>query len=368
MRRLLNKFIAVIVLGLCSQISAAEKGATMPAANDQVMPLDEVGGVYCVIQDKPFHPSIYDLDIAGVSVRTYWKHIEPKKGEYNWSLFDGIVEKAAAAGMKARLCIMFGLGTPEWVDVPWFTGSADSEYDTADKPMPVPWHPNLIEAQKSINAAFAERYRDNPTVSFFHISGPSSIWEELALPKNVVDQEGYSQQAILDTWKQMIDQWKEIRGGKRLSVAASAATSVYKSLGEEIGYYAVGNPDDSNDHGVIGGENFIMQWNYLDTLYAKSVYERSQLWAPKTLFAWQYWASTKWPSRFCQDFEGTMRLGMNAGSLYVEVYDADLQDPALAPVAEQVNREMKEKIRRNGRPVQEIPASMPSSAPGNLGS
>jgi hypothetical protein len=35
-------------------------------------------------------------------------------------------------------------------------------------------------------------------VAFFHISGPSSIWEELALPKNIVEQKCYSQQRILD--------------------------------------------------------------------------------------------------------------------------------------------------------------------------
>ncbi len=45
---------------------------------------------------------------------------------------------------------MFGLGVPRWVDVPWFAGSPDSEYDTANKPMPVPWNENLIRQLKGI--------------------------------------------------------------------------------------------------------------------------------------------------------------------------------------------------------------------------
>ena len=50
----------------------------------------------------------------------------------------------------------------------------------------------------------------------------------------------------------MIDQWNDIRGNKRLSVAASAATSVDRRLGDDIGKYAVGDPRDPHDQGVVG--------------------------------------------------------------------------------------------------------------------
>jgi hypothetical protein len=320
---------------------------TSAAGTGPATPIAEVAGVYAIRQDKPFDPRIYDLDITGVSLRTYWKNIEPERGQFNWSLFDDAIEECAKRGKKVRLCIMFGLGVPKWVDVPWFTGSPDSQYDTANQPMPVPWNENLIHEQKRINRIFAERYRDNPTVAFFHISGPSSIWEELALPRNIVEQEGYSQEAILNAWKQMIDQWRQIRGGKRLSCAVSAATSVYRSLGDDIALYAVGDPQDPNDHGVINPD-FVLQWNYLDTLYGRSILHRSKLWIPKTAIAWQMWGSTAW-RRKCRDYEGTVQLALNVGATYVEVYQEDLLVPQYARFTEALDKEIKARIRNYGK-------------------
>jgi len=300
------------------------------------LPVREIAGIYAVRQDKPFDPSIYSLDITGVSLRTYWKNIEPERGQFNWLLFDEAIRSAAATGKKVRLCIMFGYGVPQWVGAKWFRGSADSEYDTANVEMPIPWDENLKREVTRINAIFAERYRDNPTVAFFHISGPSSKWEELALPKNIVDQPGYTPDVILQCWKEIIDQWKQIRGDKRISVAVSAATSVDKNLGEKIMEYAIGRADQPNEHGALG-EVFVPQWNYLDTLYAKSIRERSALWGPKTIFAWQMWGSTQWP-RKCNDFPGTIHLAADVNSTYLEIYQEDLLVPNLARQVEELNR------------------------------
>ena len=346
------KWLALLLLCQDAPMLSAEERATTPTQPTQDAPrleIRDIAGVYAVRQDKPFDPKIYDLDIAGVSLRTYWRNIEPERGQFNWSLFDDAIKQCAARGKKVRLCIMFGLGVPKWVGAKWFTGSPDSEYDTANKPMPVPWDEKLLREQKRINQIFAERYRSNPQVAFFHISGPSSIWEELALPKNIVEQEGYSRQRILDCWKQMIDQWKDIRGNKRLSVAASAATSVYWRLGDDIGKFAVGDPQDPNDHGMIGPD-FCMQWNYLDTLYASSILDRSRLWLPKTAIAWQMWGSTQW-NRKCQDYQGTVKLAMDVASTYIEIYQEDLLLRELATFTENIHKELKARIQQNGKPT-----------------
>jgi hypothetical protein len=332
--------------------SADDRDAPLPTSAARAAPrldLQEIAGIYAVRQDKPFDRKIYDLAIAGVSLRTYWRNIEPERGQLNWSLFDEAIEQCAPRGKKVRLCIMFGSGVPKWVGAKWFTGSPDSEYDTANKPLPVPWDENLLREQTRINRLFAERYRTNPHVAFFHISGPSSIWEELALPNNIVEQEGYSQARILDCWKQVIDPWRALRGNKRLSLAASAATSVYRRLGDDLGTYTVGDPKNPRDHGAIGSD-LCLQWNYLDTLYARSIVDRSKLWLPKTAIGWQMWGSTQW-NRKCQDFEGTLRLALDVGSTYVEVYQEDLLVPELARFAEGIDRQLKARIQAHGEPA-----------------
>jgi len=351
-------WIALWLLYSAAPVSCAQDVAAPPRTAEDAprLEIQDIAGVYAVRQDKPLDPRVYDLDIAGVSLRTYWRNIEPERGHFNWSLFDEAIDHCAKRNKKVRLAIMFGTGVPKWVGAKWLIGSPDSEYDTANQPMPVPWDANLLREQKRINRIFAERYRNNRHVAFFHISGPSSIWEELALPKNIVAQEGYSQQRILDCWKQAIDQWNDIRGNKRLSVAVSAATSVYPRLCDDIGKYAVGDPQDATDHGVVGPD-CCLQWNYLDTIYAASVLERSRLWLPKTTIAWQMWGSTQW-NRKCQDYQGTVTLALDVGSTYMEIYQDDLLIPELAKFAEGVHRELKARIRQhNGPPtmLKELP-------------
>jgi hypothetical protein len=323
----------------------------------------EIAGVYAIIQGRPFHDSIYQRKITGLSIRAYWKDIEPARGQYRWELFDTVARRAADAGKKVRLSVMVGYGVPKWVGAKWFRGSPDSIYDTANKEMPVPWDENLRREQNRMIRAFAERYRGVPHLAFFHIAGPSSIWEELALPKNIVDQPGFSKEVIFECWKEVIDEWAKVRGNKRLSVAASAATPVYPDLGEVLGRYAAGSPTNPLDHGLLGSD-FCLQWNYLDKKFEKAVRSQSAKWLPKTAIAWQFWGSTAWPKRKTTDYKGSLRLAMEAGATYVEVYDDDLRQPELAKIAEQIDAEMKHRVDALGAQVnapRALGAGLPTS-------
>lgn len=56
--------------------------------------------------------------------------------------------------------------------------------------------------------------------------------------------------------------------------------------------------------------------------------------------------STAWPNRKTADYEGTLRLAMEADATYVEIYDDDLRLPALAEIAEQIDAEMKRRLEK----------------------
>ncbi len=337
--------LALIVAAIPLLLSLPARGGEEDRGPEPTPPRlssKEVSGVYAVKQGKDFHDSVYDLKITGLSVRTYWKDIEPAPGKYDWGLFDTVVRRAARSGKMVRLSVMVGHGVPKWVGAKWFRGSPDSIYDTANKDMPVPWDENLRREQKRMIRAFAQRYRGTPHLAFFHIAGPSSIWEELALPKNIVEQPGFSREVILACWKEVIDEWAMVRGNKRLSAAVSAATPVYPDLGEAIGTYAVGPPGSAADHGLLGSD-FCLQWNFLDTRFEKAIRSQSAKWLPRTAIAWQFWGATVWPSRKTNDYDGSLRLAVEVGSTYVEVYDDDLRIPALARIAEQIDGEMKSR-------------------------
>jgi hypothetical protein len=120
-------------------VSCAQEAAAPPRAAEDAprQEIQDIAGVYVVRQDKPLDPRVYDLDIAGVSLRTYWRNIEPERGCFDWSLFDEAIDHCAKRNKKVRLAIMFGTGVPTWVGAKWFVGSPDSE-PAAD--------PRLLEA------------------------------------------------------------------------------------------------------------------------------------------------------------------------------------------------------------------------------
>jgi hypothetical protein len=310
------------------------------------LPLEEVGGVYAITGDRMFSDDIWNLKITGVSVRTYWNKIEPERGRYDWSYFDRVVEAGRRHQKKVKLFVLFGVGVPRWTGARFITGSAGSEGDAAGARIPVPWDPELIKAKQEFIRVFAARYRDEPQVAFLHAAGPSAMWAELALPDNLTREEGYSNEAILGAWKQIIDTWAEVRGNKRVSISVSAAPPFYKGLSADIVAYAGGTADRP---GRIG-EAFLPQWCYLDSRFARSIRGVSATFGAGHAIGWQMWGATTWPSRRCEDYPATLQLADEVGSSLVEIYDADLNQPELARQAEALDARIKQRLRNRASP------------------
>lgn len=310
-------------------------------AAEEPLSVEEISGVYAIAADRMFSDDIWKLNITGVSIRTYWNKVEPERGKYNWAFLDEVVAKGREHKKKVKLFVLFGVGVPEWTGAKYIVGSSGSEGDAAGVKIPVPWDPTVIREKQTFIRAFAERYRDEPHVSFLHIAGPSALWAELALPDNLTQQEGYSNEAILDAWKQVIDTWAEVRGNKRVSISVSAAPPFYKELGDDIIAYAGGR---DGKPGRIG-DAFLPQWCYLDSKFTRSIRAVSEKYRGDHLIGWQMWGATVWPSRRCEDYPKTLELAGEVGSTLVEIYDADLDQPELARQAEELDAQIKARVR-----------------------
>jgi len=333
MRQRLSTLIALIAFLAVATDPVLFQGAMTAAAAGATATDQDVAGVWAIRQGQDFTDSVYGLNIAGMTIRLYWKDIEPQRGVYNWSLFDNVLAKAKAHGKLVRPWVLFGVGVPSWVGAQMFTGSADSPCDSANATIPVPWDANLRREQLAFIQTFAERYRDDPNVAFFPVAGPSSKWAELCLPNNTTQQAGYSNQVILDVWKEVVDKWLSVRGTKRLSFAASAAPSFYPSLGTDIANYGISKL----------GRNFSAQWNFLDTKYSSAPVSIGNQWASKTTIGWQMWGAAAWcpDGRCAVDYEGSLRLAEDNHALYIEVYDDDLRVASRGAIAEQITAEMR---------------------------
>ena len=355
MRQRLSTFIALIAFLAVAAGPVMFQGAASAVTAGATATDRDVAGVWAIRQGQDFTDSVYGLNIPGVTIRMYWKDIEPQRGVFNWSLFDNVLAKAKAHGKLVRPWVLFGVGVPSWVGAQMFTGSADSPCDSANATIPVPWDPNLRREQLAFIQTFAERYRDDPNVAFFPVAGPSAKWAELCLPNNTTQQPGYSNQVILDVWKEVIDKWLAVRGTKRLSFAASAAPSFYPSLGTDIANYGISKL----------GRMFSAQWNFLDTKYSSAPQSIGNTWAPKTTIGWQMWGAAAWcPNGRCAvDYEGSIRLAEDNHALYIEVYDDDLRVPDRGAIAEQITSEMRAALDSSTTTTTAAPTTTTTAAP-----
>ena len=85
---------------------------------------------------------------------TIWKEIEREPGVFDWSYFDGYIERASQAGMKV---LLFGVtaGYPEWLPDAYFIQTQNRE---VQRSCMSPWNPEGLEAMNEFNKRIVERY------------------------------------------------------------------------------------------------------------------------------------------------------------------------------------------------------------------
>jgi hypothetical protein len=92
-------------------------------------------GVYALVSwkaDARIEDSIFDLPhVSGVTVRSYWKDLEPSAGVYDWDKLDDHFAAASARGKGVRLAIAGGVYAPSWL-----IGSRPDGEDTCDESGP----------------------------------------------------------------------------------------------------------------------------------------------------------------------------------------------------------------------------------------
>ena len=128
-------------------------------------------------------------DWPGLSVvylRVPWGFLEPKEGEFNWSLLDTPAQRWIAKGKRIALRITTSenwmrYATPEWVKAAGAKG-VTYQFGQGPKADGAQWDPDFLDPiylQKLENflAVMARRYDGNPNVAFIDI-GTFGLWGE----------------------------------------------------------------------------------------------------------------------------------------------------------------------------------------------
>ena len=341
--RVLAVVLAVVVAD-GSRSTSVVAGPPMPggvfslSASDQPAPADGLT-----------HPHV-----ACVSVRQRWASFERREGQYDWSFLDPELGRVAAAGKVAFLRVVLGGNSiPDWVmqasgQLFHFTDK-NTYHDTFGQQMviPVPWDFGYLQAKKRTIAAMGAHFDSNPAVAYIGTSCVNAYSDEWFLPTRAVDVRnwlaaGYTTSKMLEACMQIID--------------ATAAAFPSKVMVMAVGKNSASLDPDANylARAVITYASsrypgrFVVQKNSLSATVAD----------PTVAFATTEWRvllglrpNVGGPMLWYVTGDNGCRMnggvapcdagsvlmdavvtGAHHGMRYIEIYQKDLRNPALASV------------------------------------
>lgn len=124
--------------------------------------------------------------LAVIYLRVPWSFLEPREGEFNWSLFDTPAQRWVAKGKQIAIRVTcaeswWRYATPKWVQD---AGAKGVNFNFGQGPAPdgALWEPDyldpvFLEKLDRFLAAMARRYDGNPNVAFIDI-GSFGMWGE----------------------------------------------------------------------------------------------------------------------------------------------------------------------------------------------
>jgi hypothetical protein len=135
---------------------------------------------------------------SGIVIRERWTNLSPLPGTYDFSFLDKQVLRARKYGKQYILSIYTGNNAPLWLNVPLY------------KSAPYPWDSTMLYWHGQMVAAIGARYANDPYLVGVELSGPTrgpSGSLEMMLADGLKSQPGYSNDRMIASWFQCIDQY-----------------------------------------------------------------------------------------------------------------------------------------------------------------
>ncbi|MEK7636063.1 MAG: fibronectin type III domain-containing protein [Patescibacteria group bacterium] len=332
-----------------------------------------VKGIYALgSYGKLFSPSVAENPyVDGLAIRTVWELIEPLEGQYNWSFIDAAINQAQMLGKKASLSIAAGKHTPDWVynygiqTFRFIDGNPYHKNDFCNEIIiPVPYDPIYLAKWKNFVRAFGARYNSNPIIVKIRITGVNESTAETILPhrfggpipdcdKNYYDDiqnwinAGYTASLIKNTWLDIAKAFHSAFPDKGLSVATYEPS--FPKI-NDFGKYDknLNLVNDIFNMGIANiGPAFIPEHNSLSAFYASNDVKK---YVPNSIIGFQmlWWVTGddvyRMNQRIVGDpktiFKTAVEKGINAGTSYLEIYTADINNSSFQDVLREAQKQI----------------------------
>jgi hypothetical protein len=288
-------------------------------------------GIYSLTRINAAHlsddPSWTDPNITGVIVRTWWKHVQPIQGTFQWGYLDQGLKLARKYHKKLGFTVVAGQWSPDWI----YTAGSQKFVIQNVGSMPCPWDKVFLNYWQQFILEFGARYDSYGDVSYVTAEGPGRT-EECYFCKSQAD----------------VDELAADFGGS-LSTGIQAWVNAAETI---AGYYASAFPTtpfvyadgtpipgDDTDYATLVsycvtafGSQFGIKSDGLSPIYrAEFAKKEIPLLSPTHPVGFQDFRGFKDPT----DLQQALTNGINLTGHYIEVYTKDVTATADQTIIQQ---------------------------------
>jgi hypothetical protein len=299
--------------------------------NMYLLPSDQVGKP---LPDLATLPCWANDNVQGIAFRTQWSRVEPSEHNYFWDVLDQCASLAEANGKTFSILVTAGVTTPQWVfDAGATRFDVTEQNGSPPSPMPVPWDRVFQSKWSSFVSALATRYGNNPNLIYVVMGGFGRRAESFFVTTEE-DQAAMDALAQKDGFTDGLAAWLK---GTKWVITKYARTfekvPVILDMGAPYPTDA-GNAtlQEACDFGALhAAGHFAVKSDGLapggPPMKSMGVTEVSLL-SPTSLVGYQMTLPQDYPP----DLQTSLNRGIGFGAHFIEIYSADCDDPATAPV------------------------------------
>lgn len=243
-----------------------------------------------------------DPSVAGVVYYTSLRKVEPRRGEFDWSGVDAILDVCRKEEKPLKLAILGGRWMPDWIfeagarPFDWIHETKHVDAGREKVRSCVPWDPVYLGAMEGALRAAGARYQGEKLLEAVQVTGPelaNGLETFLAADRSRMEAEGYTLDKLVGAWGRMVGAAVEafprqrislalhndLLGERTLALSGRVRDEAVAKFGDRISllvcyathedWFGRGNP--AVDVWLGGGDNLLREAQLIDLYSAKSV-------------------------------------------------------------------------------------------------
>jgi hypothetical protein len=169
--------------------------------------------------------------ISGVGFQIHWSDIEPVEGKPDWSKLDELFAAAEKSKKWVQLCIYPGFFAPAWalegVKTEQFPIQYGPDKGTVMR-LPMPWNGVYLARWFAFLKQLSERYGQSPAFRMIAADGPTSVSEEMTLPRSAKkwQNDSYTSSKYIGAWQKVFQVYAADFPNQSVSLAVGNALNI----------------------------------------------------------------------------------------------------------------------------------------------